>query len=75
MGWSSRTQGYLSEGALVTATVLFERLAGRDPAEAELYLKSYLKTDLRNATRALARRIPDVAAAVDAVDLADFASD
>jgi len=74
MGWSSRTQGYLSEGALATAIVLFQRLAGRDPAEAEPFLKIYLKTDLRNATRALARRIPDVAAAVDSVDLAEFAS-
>lgn len=74
MGWSFRRQGYLSEGALVTGLVLCQRLAGRDPAELEPYLKDYLRTDLRKAVRALAMLHPDVAAAVDRVDLADFAS-
>ncbi|HEY0313411.1 MAG TPA: hypothetical protein VGC56_13050 [Allosphingosinicella sp.] len=74
MGWSSRRQGYLSEGALVTGLALAERLAGRDPAAAEPYLKPYLVTDLRKAMRALARLHPDVAAGVEAVDLGDFAA-
>ena len=74
-GWSSRTQGYLSEGALVTATVIVERLAGRDPLEAASWLKHYLRKDLRNAAGALARRHPDMAAAVAAVDLSEFGSD
>ena len=72
-GWSSRSQGYLSEGALVTATAIFQRLAGRDPLAASPYLKDYLRTDLRRAVRGLDRLHPDLAASVEAVDLADFA--
>ena len=75
MGWSSRTQGYLSEGALVTAIAIFQRLAGRDPLAAAPYLKPYLESDLRKATKALARLHPDMAASVERVDLADFAGD
>lgn len=75
MGWSSRTQGYLSEGALVTALVISQRLGGRDPADAKPYLKSYLQTDLKNASRALQKMLPDMAAAVAATDLDEFASD
>jgi hypothetical protein len=75
MGWSSRSQGYLSEGALVTATAIFSRLAGRDPLEAAPWLKDYLRTDLRGAANGLARLHPDLPASVEAVDLADFAGD
>lgn len=74
MGWSSRRQGYLSEGALVTALVLCQRLAGGDPSEASPFLKDYLRTDLRKAIAALRKLHPDVRAAVAAIDLADFAS-
>jgi len=74
MGWSSRTQGYLGEGALVTATVLVERLAGRDPMAAAPFLKDYLRTDLKRAVGALAKIAPDVAASVEAVDLAEYGS-
>lgn len=74
-GWSSRTQGYLSEGALVTATAIYQLLAGRDPLAAALYLKDYLQTDLRRAVKGLARLHPDLPASVEAVDLADFAGD
>ncbi|HET9639646.1 MAG TPA: hypothetical protein VFP12_10600 [Allosphingosinicella sp.] len=73
MGWSSRTQGYLSEGALVTATAIFQRLAGRDPMAAAPWLKDYLRSDLRKAVRALDRIHPDLPASVAAVDLSDFA--
>ena len=72
MGWSARTQGYLSEGALVTALALAERLAGRDPLAAAPYLKDYLEKDLRRAAKALARRHPDAAVAVEAVDLTEY---
>jgi hypothetical protein len=72
MGWSSRMQGYLSEGALVTALAIFQRLAGRDPLEPEPWLKDYLRKDLRRAARGLAKRHPDMAASVGAVDLAEY---
>lgn len=75
MGWSSRTQGYLSEGALVTGLAIAERVAGRDPLAAAPYLKTYLEKDLRRASKALARSHPDMAAAVAAVDLAAYRSD
>jgi hypothetical protein len=74
MGWSSRTQGYLSEGALVTATAIFQRLAGRDPLEPAVWLKDYLEKDLRRAAKALERRWPDMRAAVDAADPKAFGS-
>ena len=75
MGWSSRTQGYLSEGALVTGTAIFQRLAGRDPMEAAPWLKDYLRSDLKRAVRALDRLHPDLAASVATIDLSDFAGD
>jgi hypothetical protein len=73
IGWSSRQQGYLSEGALVTALAIAQRLAARDPLEPAPYLKEYLRKDLKRAAKALARRFPDMKTAVDAVDLATFA--
>lgn len=71
-GWSSRTQGYLSERALVTATILFQRLAGRDPLDAGPFLKAYLQKDLKWAVKALARLHPDVPSSVRSADLAAF---
>jgi len=72
MGWSSRRQGYLSEGALVTATAIFERLRGADPLEAAPHLKGYLRSDLRMAVKGLKRLCPDMTAAVEAADLSAF---
>ena len=72
MGWSSSVRGYLSEGALVTALAIFQLLAGRDPMAASPYLKDYLRTDLRRASKALARVAPDMAAAVAGADLDSF---
>lgn len=72
-GWQMSRQGYLSEGALVTAFAVVERLAGRDPLSAANYLKDYLRKDLRSAVRALKRSYPNMTAAVAAVDLAEFA--
>ena len=73
MGWSSRSQGYLGEGALVTALVIFQRLAGNDPREPAPHLKEYLESDLKRAVKALDRRYSDLPAAVEAVDLSAFA--
>ncbi|MDQ4087052.1 MAG: hypothetical protein M3177_03410 [Pseudomonadota bacterium] len=73
-GWSSRWQGYLSEGALVTALVIRERLAGREAAAAAPFLKDYLRSDLRKADAALRKLHPDLARAVAAVDLAEYGS-
>jgi hypothetical protein len=75
MGWSTRRQGYLTEGALVTALAIAQRLAGRDPLEPAPYLKDYLRTDVKRAAKVLGKRFPDMQAAVEAVDLADYAAD
>ncbi len=72
-GWRSSIQGYLSEQALVTGLCIFQRLAGREPAEAEPHLKPYLASVLRNADKALRKTAPDMAAAVAAMKLDDFA--
>lgn len=72
MGWSSRWQGYLSEGALVTALAVVERIGGRDPLAATPYLKAYLAKDLAHAAKALGRRYPDMPAAVEDVDLSEY---
>ena len=69
-GWRSRTQGYLSERALVTALAITETLAGRDPLNAGEWLKPYLRQDLRLAARWCAAR--DIAAEIDEVQLADY---
>ena len=74
-GWQASWRGYLSEGALVTATAIVERLAGRDPLTAAPWLKPYLQSDLKRTVRALARLAPDMAAAVEAVDLGDYAAE
>ena len=68
--WQFRAAGYLSERALVTALVITERLAGRDPDEARIWLKPYLRDDLALATRYF--RDEDVEALVMASDLARF---
>ena len=72
IGWSSRTQGYLSEVALVSALAIFQRLIGRDPVEAAPYLEDHLRKEVRRAGAGLAKRHPDMAAAVEAVDLAPY---
>ena len=59
----------------MTGLAIVERLAGRDQLEAAPWLKDYLRKDLTNAARALARRHPDMACAVAAIDLSEFGSD
>lgn len=68
--WQTKRQGYLSERALVTALVISELLAERDPADARPFLKSYLAQDLDLACKWFARR--DVKHDVMSIDLADF---
>ena len=75
IGWSSRRQGYLSEGALVTALAIFQRLAGRDPIEASPFLKPYLEGQLKATAKYLARHHPDMAASLAAIDLEAFVRD
>ena len=72
-GWRSSGKGYLSEQALVTATCIFQRLAGRAPAEAAPFIKPYLQGVLKQADKALRKQAPDMAAAVQAIDLSEFA--
>jgi len=71
-GWRSQTSGYLSEGALVTATAIFVRLFGIDPAPASNALKTYLRSDFAKTLKYLDWRYPDVPAALVAVDLAEW---
>ena len=72
-GWQSSTQGYLSEGALVTATALFAHLHGRDTRPAEQALKPYLRKDFAKADKAIQRDYPDLAKTLDEVDLLEWA--
>ena len=72
-GWRSSLQGYLSEQALVSATCIFQRLAGREPAAAAPWLDVHLGGVLKKADKALGAQAPDMAAAVAAIDLDDFA--
>lgn len=74
-GWTAHIQGYLSEGAVVTALVIVERLCGRDPMAAAPHLKSYLESVLETATKALAKTHPDIHQAVEAIELTQFAGD
>jgi hypothetical protein len=70
MGWESRRSGYLSEAAIVTGIAIRERLAERDAlVTAGPHLKSYLRSDLKNADAWLRKRHSDMAGAVAAVDL------
>lgn len=62
--------GYLSERALMTALAITETLAGRDPLAACAWLKPHLAQDVRLAAKYLAKS--DLAAAMAAIDLADY---
>jgi hypothetical protein len=72
-GWRSQTSGYLFEGALVTATAIFVRLFGIDPAPSSSAWKPYLRADFAKALKYLDWRYPDVPAALVAVDLEEWA--
>jgi hypothetical protein len=72
-GWQMQSLGYLSELARVTALALFVRLSGADAGAAEKGLKDYLRGPLRKALAAIDRQHPDLAGAVMAVDLSEWA--
>ena len=71
-GWSSQTSGYLSENALVTAIVVFERRFGKDLDSANS-LKPYLRSVHRKADRYLTKRHPDLETEFAAIVLEDWA--
>lgn len=72
-GWEMSAAGYLSENALVTALAMYVRLARADPAPVIRELKDYLHGVFRKALAATDRCYPDLVAAVQAVDLSDWA--
>jgi hypothetical protein len=71
-GWSSRTSGYLSENALVTALALYVRLFGEPRDQAARSLKPYLRRPFGRALRYCDKHFPDLAAALARVDLNDW---
>jgi hypothetical protein len=71
-GWRSHTAGYLSEQALVTATAMFAHLHGLDARAIEGGLKTYLRSDLRKAAKAVAKDSPNFAERLAAVDLLEW---
>lgn len=71
-GWRASTSGYLSEQSLVTATALFAALHGHSAEAATPYLKPYLQSDYKKASKAISRDFPDVSQALGQVDLAQW---
>ena len=57
---------------MLTALALFVRLARADTMAVERELKDYLRGPLRKTLAVLDARYPDLAAAVEAVDLGDW---
>lgn len=73
IGWEMQQSAGLSEAALVTALAIFVRLNGSDARQAERALKGYLRKPFRTTLAVLDARYPDLVAAVEAVDLGDWA--
>jgi hypothetical protein len=71
-GWQMQSLGYLSELARVTALALFVCLARSDAKAAEAGLKDYLRGPFRKALSAIDRMHPDLAAALEQVDLMEW---
>ncbi|MBV7259282.1 hypothetical protein [Erythrobacter crassostreae] len=70
--WRSSANGYLSEQALVTATALFAALHGYETGAADEALKPYLRRSMTKAGKVITHRYPDVAAAMDQVNLLEW---
>ncbi|MBX7527469.1 hypothetical protein [Qipengyuania vesicularis] len=70
--WQSSTAGYLSEQSLVTATAASAALHGFDLGPAEDGLKPYLRSDLKKARKALAKRHPDLGTSLSGIDLLEW---
>ncbi len=71
-GWSSNTSGYLSENALVTALVIFERRFGTT-GDAPGALKDYLRPVHRKASRYLDKQYPQLTSDLVRMDLGEWA--
>ncbi|MDG2002085.1 MAG: hypothetical protein P8J20_02015 [Novosphingobium sp.] len=71
-GWRSSMSGYLSEGALVTATALLVRLFGQDSHLAREPLKSYLRKDFDKSLKYLDWRHPEFREALNEVNFSDW---
>ena len=71
--WQMRSQGYLSENALVTGLAIFVLLSGADEKAAERDLKDYLRGPFRKAIAATRKSYPDLAGSIAAIDLSDWA--
>jgi len=70
-GWQYERQGYLNERMLITAMVMCETLAKRDPLEALPFLKPHLAKDTKMANKYVQQR--DLVDEVMAIDLSLFA--
>jgi len=70
-GWQYQRQGYLNEPMLITAMVIWETLAGRDPLGALPYLKPHLAKDTKRAAKYIQNR--DLLDEVMSIDLSLFA--
>lgn len=68
--YMSGSRGYLSEGARMSALALSETIAGRDPMAAAPYLKPYLASDLKKASRYLETR--NIRQDMSAIDFDDY---
>jgi hypothetical protein len=73
--WSTRTSGYLSESAFVTATAMFAQLHGYAPDTAAKALKPYLQRDYSKAVKTISDRYPDFRATVANFDFLDWRFD
>jgi hypothetical protein len=63
-GWRSRTAGYLSEGALVTAMAIQLRLFGHPPDGVQELLKPHLAKDFGKALKYVDNRFGDISNAL-----------
>ena len=72
-GWSSEASGYLSENALVTALVIFERHFRTD-ASGKDALKDYLQPVHRKADRYLSKRHSELSSELANIDLSVWSS-
>ncbi|ATW03577.1 hypothetical protein [Sphingorhabdus sp. YGSMI21] len=70
-GWQYERQGYLNERMLITAMVIWETLAKRDPLEALPYLKPHLAKDTKMANKFVQKR--DLLDELMSTDLSLFA--
>jgi hypothetical protein len=73
IGWEMRGAGYLSENALTTALAMMVRLTAANAVPIERELKTYLRGVFRKALAAADLAYPDLPAALEAVDLNEWA--